>query len=180
MSHNKSETSFSNADAIFKFISKVRFCVPLSRRQMVGHWVPRLLANSAWKMPCSSLSSTSCDMIFVVVVIRLYTHLYNLTLTYMITLYKRKEIIIFVIRKIHHIYISYYCLFCHPYSSWEHGTKFKYILCYCLSQSLGKFDEYYADSNTSHVIVYPDGAVKAQSQSDNSNTSHVIVYQARL
>ena len=64
MSFSSSETSFPSAEAIFKIISSVGFCVPLSRRLMPERWIPSRLASSAWEMPCSRRASTSWDMIF--------------------------------------------------------------------------------------------------------------------
>ena len=51
-------------EAIFKIISSVGFCVPLSRRLIPERWIPSRLASSAWEMPCSRRASTSWDMIF--------------------------------------------------------------------------------------------------------------------
>ena len=54
---------------------------------------------------------------------------------------------------------------------------FKYISCYCLSQSNIYPRLFIADSNTSHVIVYRGSLTKGVTVPLDSNTSHVIVYR---
>ena len=55
-------------------------------------------------------------------------------------------------------------------------NQFKYISCYCLSARNGFHGLYIENSNTSHVIVYPETREKEPEAEGYSNTSHVIVY----
>ena len=65
----------------------------------------------------------------------------------------------------------------YPYNYLYVTTKFKYILCYCLSQISPQRMSDFLHLNTSYVIVYLQPNTSITRCLTNLNTSYVIVYR---